>query len=287
MTMLILVSIVSSSFWIVHATPVHQEGDHDDDHAPGQCHHDSLLEIVMTHVEYLTSFDQEMEADFDTAIATLYEIGDSLQSIALDCGYPPPETDEHSGDEMHMGDEEHNDMDSSDDVDDHSDEHGHEGEETESEAIDEALALGDAERGRELFNTVIPETGNFACATCHYVDRDDQLVGPGLLSTGRLDHDPSAHNMADMGGDMADDGHMDDAHDEHMDATDEPMMDEEMVMHGDPGIQVIAYIRTSILEPNSFIVPGFPESLMPQIYGEIFSEQDINDIVAYILSLSR
>lgn len=39
---------------------------------------------------------------------------------------------------------------------------------------------GDAANGQVLFNTFQP-AASFACATCHYADREDQLIGPGLL----------------------------------------------------------------------------------------------------------
>ena len=48
---------------------------------------------------------------------------------------------------------------------------------------------------------------------------------------------------------------------------------------------LLQYIRISILHPNEFIVEGFPENLMPAIYSEIFSEEEVNDLIAYLLTL--
>lgn len=31
--------------------------------------------------------------------------------------------------------------------------------------------------------------------------------------------------------------------------------------------------------------PAYPENIMPTNYGELFSEEEIQDIIAYILSL--
>lgn len=45
------------------------------------------------------------------------------------------------------------------------------------------------------------------------------------------------------------------------------------------------YIHTSIVEPSAFVVPDYPDGLMPQIYEEIFTEQEIQDIIAYLYTL--
>jgi cytochrome c oxidase subunit 2 len=48
-----------------------------------------------------------------------------------------------------------------------------------------------------------------------------------------------------------------------------------------------AYIRNSIINPNAQVVQGFPPSVMPGSYGSILSDEDINDIIAYIKSLAN
>lgn len=45
------------------------------------------------------------------------------------------------------------------------------------------------------------------------------------------------------------------------------------------------YLRTSIMEPNSFVVGGFTANIMPATYDDQLSEQEVNDLVAYMLSL--
>ena len=45
------------------------------------------------------------------------------------------------------------------------------------------------------------------------------------------------------------------------------------------------YIRTSIINPSAYVVSGFPDGLMPKTFSEIFTEQEINDLVSYVLSL--
>jgi cytochrome c551/c552 len=51
------------------------------------------------------------------------------------------------------------------------------------------------------------------------------------------------------------------------------------------GMSADAYLHESILNPNVFIVPDYPQGLMPQNYGQILSTQQINDLVAYLLTL--
>lgn len=105
------------------------------------------------------------------------------------------------------------------------------------------VPLGDPGRGAELFNTMFSEVG-FACATCHRVDSEEQLVGPGLLNV--------ASHAA---------GHV-------------------------PGLSVEEYLYQSITDPGAYVVPGFPDNLMPRTYRELFTDEQIGDLMAYLLSLS-
>ena len=45
------------------------------------------------------------------------------------------------------------------------------------------------------------------------------------------------------------------------------------------------YIRTSITEPNAYIVEGFAEGLMYQNYAADLTANEIDDLVAYTLTL--
>jgi mono/diheme cytochrome c family protein len=48
---------------------------------------------------------------------------------------------------------------------------------------------------------------------------------------------------------------------------------------------VVTYIRESILEPQAYIVPGFPNpSPMPSARLFELSDQDIDDLIAYLFS---
>ncbi len=46
-----------------------------------------------------------------------------------------------------------------------------------------------------------------------------------------------------------------------------------------------AYLRQSIVEPNAYVVEGFSANLMPATYATGLSEQEVNDLVAFMLSL--
>jgi cytochrome c2 len=44
------------------------------------------------------------------------------------------------------------------------------------------------------------------------------------------------------------------------------------------------YIRESILDPNLYVVPGFPSGVMVQDFAKKVSSQDIDDLVAFVLT---
>ncbi|MFQ5611723.1 MAG: cytochrome c oxidase subunit II [Anaerolineae bacterium] len=47
------------------------------------------------------------------------------------------------------------------------------------------------------------------------------------------------------------------------------------------------YLRRSILDPNAQIVQGFQPNLMVQTFGDTLTEDQINDLIAYIKSLAK
>lgn len=53
-----------------------------------------------------------------------------------------------------------------------------------------------------------------------------------------------------------------------------------------PGLSAEEYLRQSIVDPEAFIVEGEWEEAeaMPTIYGEAYSEKDINDLIAFLLT---
>lgn len=116
---------------------------------------------------------------------------------------------------------------------------------TETQEAEENAVADDASPGEVLFYQFVDEAG-FACISCHYLTTDDRLLGPGLLSIeDRFEtYDIEVENIE-------------------------------------------AYIRQSIEDPSAFIVPNeapFPDNLMPRTYGEIFTDDEIDSLVDFILS---
>lgn len=52
-----------------------------------------------------------------------------------------------------------------------------------------------------------------------------------------------------------------------------------------PGQSAEAYLRTAILDPDSYLAGGFQEGVMYRDYRKALSEQQIRDLVAYMLTL--
>lgn len=99
--------------------------------------------------------------------------------------------------------------------------------------------------GETLFTQFYSEVG-FSCASCHYINSDMRLLGPGLLS-----------------------------------------VEERFETYETDAATLEAYLTESILIPQAFIVPDdspYPENLMPRTYGDIFSEEEIAELVHYIIA---
>ncbi len=115
----------------------------------------------------------------------------------------------------------------------------------EATPVEETPEAVNESPGRLLFEQFREEVG-FACATCHYVSSDNRLLGPGLLSVESRfqSYDIEVENVE-------------------------------------------SYLRESIVTPDAFIAPGeqaYPENIMPRIYADILTDDEINEIIDYILS---
>jgi mono/diheme cytochrome c family protein len=51
-----------------------------------------------------------------------------------------------------------------------------------------------------------------------------------------------------------------------------------------PGESAEEYIRESILNPSAHVVEGFPDNVMPKNYGELLSQEALDDLVAFLLA---
>ena len=51
------------------------------------------------------------------------------------------------------------------------------------------------------------------------------------------------------------------------------------------GSKDLAYLETSIVDPNADIVEGFAANIMPQTFGDTLSEAELDTLVAFIANL--
>jgi len=52
-----------------------------------------------------------------------------------------------------------------------------------------------------------------------------------------------------------------------------------------PGYSAEAYLYESIINPSAYVAPGFQDGVMPQNFGELLLQQDLADLVAYLLTM--
>jgi mono/diheme cytochrome c family protein len=52
-----------------------------------------------------------------------------------------------------------------------------------------------------------------------------------------------------------------------------------------PGLSAEEYLRQSILDPNAYLVDDYTRGLMPPGYGDNLTEDEIDSLVAYLLTL--
>jgi hypothetical protein len=53
-----------------------------------------------------------------------------------------------------------------------------------------------------------------------------------------------------------------------------------------PGVDDEVYLRESIVNPSAYVVPGFSDGVMPKDFGTRLNQQQLNDLIAYLVSLN-
>jgi hypothetical protein len=49
-------------------------------------------------------------------------------------------------------------------------------------------------------------------------------------------------------------------------------------------MDLAAFIKQSITDPNAYIAKGYTKGIMPTTFGQSLSSKQLNDLVAFILS---
>jgi cytochrome c553 len=110
-------------------------------------------------------------------------------------------------------------------------------------------ATGDAERGRQLYNGErAPLDANSDAPRC--IDCHPATVGGQVAIMG--------NNLSNIGNRAA---------------------------QTVPGQDAQAYLREAILEPDKYLAGGFQEGIHYREYSRLLSDQDVEDLIAYMLTL--
>jgi mono/diheme cytochrome c family protein len=51
------------------------------------------------------------------------------------------------------------------------------------------------------------------------------------------------------------------------------------------GQDAVEYLHNSIIHPNDYVVETYPENLMPGVYADVLTEEQLDNLVAYLLTL--
>ena len=110
---------------------------------------------------------------------------------------------------------------------------------------------GDATKGQALFEQKTIGKDNLqGCVTCHSTQKDVVLTGPALAGI--------ANDAAESPKDPAYKGQAKDA---------------------------AGWLKESIINPDADVADGFQPKVMPQNFKDELTDQQINDIVAYLMTL--
>ena len=54
-----------------------------------------------------------------------------------------------------------------------------------------------------------------------------------------------------------------------------------------PGVSPAAFLDHSVVNPSEYVVPNYPDNIMPKNFGQILSIQDQGDLIAYLLQQTQ
>ena len=54
-----------------------------------------------------------------------------------------------------------------------------------------------------------------------------------------------------------------------------------------PGVSPAAYLDHSVVNPSEYVVPNYPDNIMPKNFGQILSIQDQGDLISYLLKQTQ
>ncbi len=108
----------------------------------------------------------------------------------------------------------------------------------------QTAAVGDPERGRQIWEDGGGVVGGGGCSECHSLDGSEK-VGPFRA--------PTWQGISGRAGDQV------------------------------PGLSAEEYLRESIVDPAAYIVEGYSD-FMPKGFRFLLSEEDIDNLVAFLLT---
>jgi hypothetical protein len=113
-------------------------------------------------------------------------------------------------------------------------------------------AQGNPEQGRRIYFGEIPVNGArgeiMPCSRCHPINEGEQPSTPIGINL---------HDIGDRAGNIV------------------------------PGQSAEEYLRISILDPDAHLAGNFQDGLMSREYPQALTDQQVNDLVAYMLTLKK
>ena len=108
----------------------------------------------------------------------------------------------------------------------------------------QAAAVGDPERGRQIWDDGADTVLSGGCSTCHSLDGSEKVASSRA---------PTFQGISEQAGDRV------------------------------PGLSAEEYLRESIVDPAAYIVEGYSD-FMPKGFRILLSEEDIDNLVAFLLT---